>query len=127
MTVAELFLVVLDFQVAAAQQLLTPGVPAVVLGVAPVAAAFDVVQLVAGAELVVQRPVGREPGPFINVLLYVVLHVVVLFAQAAAVVAVDQRGTVVVGRLCIAAVMGQREAEVITGVKTQRGAQGQAT
>ncbi len=126
LAIAELFLVVLDLQVAAAQQLLAPGIPAVVLGVAPVTAALDVVQLVAGAQVVVQSPVGVQAGPFIDVMLHVVLHVVVLLAQAAAVVAVDQRGAVVVGRLRIAAVVGEGEAEVVAGVEAQRGAQRQA-
>ncbi|MNN40920.1 hypothetical protein D3C81_1550110 [compost metagenome] len=59
------------------------------------------------------------------VALLVIAHVVVLLAQAVAVVAVNQRCAEVVHRLGVATFVGQGEAQVVAGVKTQGGAHGQ--
>lgn len=124
--VADLLLVVADFQVVAARHAPRGGAVGVGLAVAPVALALQPVELVAHGDGAVGRPLGVEPGPLVAVLDFRIVDVVVLAQRLAAQAAVDQRHAEVALRRLPALVVRQRELQLRRHVEPHGRAHGQA-
>ena len=122
LTVANLFLLVFDAEITTAQQGLPVFIPRMVFGVLPTALSFEVIQLVAGAEVIADLPLAVQACPLVVVVQLGVPHVVVLVAQALVVMAIDQRHTEVVLWRLGAIVVAQGKRQIIVGLPAQGGA-----
>src|SRR3990167_8206360 len=111
LAVADLLLGVLDLVEVTALDLIAR-LPAVGLGIAPVALGLDVVELVTGGQGVVDAPVADQSGDLIVVANLGVIDVVIALAQALAVLAGDQRWAPVALRVLLALIMRSEERRV---------------
>src|SRR5690606_21748006 len=102
---SDLLLGVLDLVKAAAVDQVAM-LPAIRLSIAPVALSLDVVDLMACREFVADIPVGHQPGNLVVVANLGVIDVVVVPAQALAILAINQRRTEVAHKILIAIVVG---------------------
>ena len=122
LAVANLFLFVLDAVVTATQQGLLAFIPGVVFGVLPTTLGLEVIQLVVGAQVVVDLPFSVQARPLIVVMQFGITHVVVFVAQALVIPAIDQRYAEVILRLLVAIVVAEGERQVVAGLPAQGGA-----